>query len=61
MYQEHEVLKIIKERYEATKIIAALLDRIERNGGLGEYKGGSVFIVRQAKAFLHKLKEEGEG
>lgn len=43
---------------ELEQIIRDLLDRIERNGGLGEYKGGQAFIVNKALKALHPEKGE---
>jgi hypothetical protein len=33
--------------------LTKLLDRVDRNGGLGEYKGGPPFVVSEARAALN--------
>ena len=45
------------EMYEA---LEGLLERVERNGGIGEYQGGPAFVVMKAKAALAKAKGEAK-
>ena len=45
-------------RAEATAVVSGLVERIERNGGLGEYKGGKPFILGDARTFLAKTEPE---
>ncbi len=42
------------------KAIVDLLDRVERNGGLGEYKGGAPFAEANARKAI-RLAQTGGG
>ncbi len=48
-------------REHAKPAIKDLLDRIDRNGGIGEYKGGPAFAVKRAREALAALPQDPQG
>jgi hypothetical protein len=51
---------ILAEREHVTRLAAALADLLERvrlNGGLGEYKGGPAFAVKNAEDALAAIRK----
>lgn len=42
----------------ADAVLEALVDRVKRNGGLGEYAGGKAFALGDARAYLAAREKE---
>jgi acetyl esterase/lipase len=41
---------------ELVEALRDLLERVDRNGGIGEYKGGPAFVTGKARALLARVK-----
>lgn len=52
--REQELLDTIKELREC---LGHLVDRVDRNDGLGEYNGGQPFIMKTSRRVLDKTKD----
>lgn len=55
---ENERLKAVNQ--DLVEALSALLERVELNGGLGEYKGGPPWAVRRATEALWKAKHHSQ-
>ncbi len=54
-----DVNRVIAHNKRLRKALTDLVDRVERNGGLGEYNGGRAFALSQARAALKESGKEG--
>jgi hypothetical protein len=48
--------RLIAAAPDLLEALKNLLDRVERNGGIGEYKGGPAFVVKAAKSAIAKAE-----
>jgi hypothetical protein len=55
---ERDALKALNT--ELVEVLTDLLERVDRNGGIGEYKGGPAFVVGKARALLARLETTKE-
>lgn len=46
--------ELLKNRDELFRALERLLERVDKNGGLGEYKGGPAFAMKDARDLLNK-------
>ena len=49
-----EIDRLTAENERLLEVLRNLLERVDRNGGLGEYKGGKAFAVSDARAALNQ-------
>lgn len=49
--------QLIASAPELLKALERLVERIDVNGGIGEYKGGPVFVMKAAREAITKAKE----
>lgn len=50
---QNELLPLLKA---AISNLHNLVDRIDRNGGLGEYNGGPAFVLKDTREFLAEVE-----
>ena len=51
-HMEQRALAAERDAERLREALQALVDRIDHNGGIGEYRGGHAFVMRNAKAAL---------
>lgn len=54
----HANARLIAAAPELLEVLERLIERIDINGGLGEYKGGKAFILDDARNIIRKAKGE---
>ena len=52
MSDRQRIEELERSNTELEEALAALVERIEYNGGIGEYNGGPVFVMARARTAL---------
>ena len=53
-----EIERLRAEKAELLEALKNLVDRVDRNGGIGEYKGGPAFVMGHSRATIAKAERK---
>lgn len=50
------IMKAVNFHDDLVRALKELVERVDRNGGLGAYKGGPIFVMKRARELLKKVE-----